>query len=180
MKIHENTRNSWNFMKFREKGAVLAPDWKTYWIPIGIQWISDAPVGYTYLECTDFHGISGKSIKIWEFRRIPPRIMVFLEMLTLRWRAPQNHWNSLGNIDVFASGPGELDFHRKSWDFCECCYFSRKSRKSWNFCFCGEIPASPAPTQETLIFLREYWWFWGAFRCRSQHFHKNGELHKIP
>ena len=52
----------------------------------------------------------------------------FVEMLALRWRAPQNHWNSLGNIDVFASGPGKLDFHKKSWDFCECCYFSRKSR----------------------------------------------------
>ncbi len=75
MEIHENTRNSWNFMKYREKGAVLAPDWKTYWIPIGIQWISDAPVGYTYLECTDFHGISGKSIEISEFRKIPQKIM---------------------------------------------------------------------------------------------------------
>ena len=62
MKIHENTRISWNSTKSREKGATLAAEPKMYWIPVGIQHISDAPAGYADLRCTGFHGIPGKSM----------------------------------------------------------------------------------------------------------------------
>ena len=62
MKIYEKARRSWNFTKPREKGATLAAEPKMYGIPIGIQYISDAPAGYADLRCTGFHGIPGKSM----------------------------------------------------------------------------------------------------------------------
>ena len=63
MKINEKTRTSWNFTKSHEKGATHAAESKMYWIPRGIQYISDAPAGYADIRCTGFHEIPGKSMR---------------------------------------------------------------------------------------------------------------------
>ncbi len=49
----------------------------------------------------------------------------------------------------------------------------------WNFQFSPETGASLAAHAKTLIFLREYWWFWGVLHCKVSIFCENHENHEI-
>jgi hypothetical protein len=50
---------------------------------------------------------------------------------------------------------------------------------SWNFQFLLETGAALAADAKTLIFLREYWWFWGVLHCKVSIFCENHENHEI-
>ena len=62
------------------------------------------------------------------------------------------------------------------WNFQE---FLWISGISWKFQFFLETGASLAAHAKTLIFLREYWWFWGALHCKINIFSENHEIHEI-
>ena len=62
------------------------------------------------------------------------------------------------------------------WNFQE---FLWISGISWKFQFFLETGASLAAHAKTLIFLREYWWFWGALHCKINVFSENHEIHEI-
>ena len=62
------------------------------------------------------------------------------------------------------------------WNFQE---FLWISGISWKFKFFLETGASLAAHAKTLIFLREYLWFWGALHCKINVLSENHEIHEI-
>ena len=87
-------RNSWNFTKSREKGGHPRCGVKNVLNSYRNSIDSRCP---SWLRRPKVHWVSWNFVKIHKKYQNPVRFSInssFVEMLTLRRRAPQNHWNS--------------------------------------------------------------------------------------